>query len=78
MSIRKYKRKLVLCVAAFFWAGCDNDSSSAPEAISDNPGEITSSDSAEVIVPSSSSEEQTIPSSESSELQKKANFAAFP
>lgn len=47
MSITKYRRKLALCVAAFFWAGCDSDTSSAaPEVVSDNLGEITSSDSA--------------------------------
>lgn len=61
MSIKKYKRKLALCVAALFWAGCDSDSSSAPEATPDNPGEISP-------LPSSSSEMETAHSSESSEI----------
>lgn len=65
MSITKYRRKLALCVAALFWAGCDSDSNSAaPEVVSDNPGEITSS-SSEATAPTSSSEEEVIPSSES-------------
>lgn len=82
MSIRKYKRKLALCVAALFWAGCDSDSSSAPEATPDNHGEISplsnSSEaeeapaplpnSSEETAPSSSSEMETAHSSESSEI----------
>lgn len=68
MSIKKYKRKLALCVAALFWAGCDSDSSSATEAIPENPGEITPlPNSSEDTAPSSSSEAETIPSSESSD-----------
>jgi len=69
MSIRKYKRKLALCVAALFWAGCDSDSSSATEAIPENPGEITPlPNSSEETAPSSSSEMETTHSSESSEI----------
>ena len=69
MSIRKYKRKLALCVAALFWAGCDSDSSSATEAIPENPGEITPlPSSSEDTAPSSSSEMETAHSSESSEI----------
>ena len=69
MSIKKYKRKLALCVAALFWAGCDSDSSSAPEATPDNPGEISPlPNSSEETAPSSSSEMETVPSSESSEI----------
>ena len=69
MSIKKYKRKLALCVAALFWAGCDSDSSSATEAIPENPGEITPlPNSSEETAPSSSSEMETTHSSESSEI----------
>ena len=65
MSITKYRRKLALCVAAFFWAGCDSDTSSAaPEVVSDNLGEITSS-SSEATAPTSSSEVEAATSSES-------------
>ena len=68
MSIRKYKRKLALCVAALFWAGCDSDSSSATEAIPENPGEITPlPSSSEDTAPSSSSEVEAPTSSESSD-----------
>ena len=31
MSIRKYKSKLALCIAALFWTACDNDSSTTPD-----------------------------------------------
>ena len=68
MSIKKYKRKLALCVAALFWAGCDSDSSSATEAIPENPGEITPlPSSSEDTAPSSSSEVEAPTSSESSD-----------
>ena len=78
MSIRKCKRKLALCIAAIFWAGCDSDSNSSAPVIPNNPGEITPNDAAEeaeapapqsnsseATAPTSSSEEEVIPSSES-------------
>ena len=89
MSIRKCKRKLALCIAAIFWAGCDSDSNSSAPVIPNNPGEITPSDAteetqtpdpqssdSEATTPTSSSEEEVIPSSESFDEVSSSSEAA--
>ncbi|WP_405342004.1 hypothetical protein [Fibrobacter sp.] len=89
MSIRKCKRKLALCIAAIFWAGCDSDSNSSAPVIPNNPGEITPSDAteetqtpdpqssdSEATAPTSSSEEEAIPSSESFDEVSSSSEAA--
>lgn len=77
MSIRKCKRKLALCIAAIFWAGCDSDSNSSAPVIPNNPGEISPlPNSSEATAPSSSSEVEAPTSSESSDEISSSSEAA--
>ena len=70
MSIRKSKRKIALCIAALFWAACDNDSSSAPDVTippesSDIPGSSVTPTSSETAPAESSSSDAITPESSS-------------